>query len=252
MVILGINAYHGDAAAALVADGQLICAVEEERFTRLKHQAGFPAEAVRWCLESAGVKPSDISHVAVSRNPSAHLHRKILHVLGRRPEAGLLKSRLRNVAKVRDVGVATAEALGVPELGARVHHVEHHRAHLASAFFLSPFDESALLSVDGFGDFVSAMWGTGRGPEMDIRGWVEFPHSLGVLYTAVTQYLGFPNYGDEYKVMGLAAYGEPSYLPEFREIIRLDPRKIGYRLDLSFFRHHRDGTNMTWEQGPRS
>lgn len=250
MLILGLNAYHGDASAALVIDGQLVAAVEEERFTRLKHQAGFPSHAVRWCLEVAGIKPKELDHIAISRDPNAHLHKKILFALGNRPTATLLRRRLANVAKVRNVKDAVAEALKVPSeaLKAQVHHVEHHRAHQASSFFMSPFEEAALLSVDGFGDFLSTMWARGKGEQLEVLGWVEFPHSLGALYTGVTQYLGFPNYGDEYKVMGLASFGEPEYLDNFRQICRAgtDGR---FRLNLDYFIHHTKGANMTWESG---
>lgn len=250
MIILGINAYHGDTSAALVVDGELIAAAEEERFTRVKHQAGFPAHAIRYCLKAAGIRPEELDQIAISRNPRAHLYKKILFTLSRGPSSAWLKDRLTNVAKVRDIRRTLSEKLEVKseKLKAEVQYVEHHRAHLASCFFVSPFEEAALLSVDGFGDFVSTMWGVGRGNTIEIHGWVEFPHSLGILYTAVTQYLGFLRYGDEYKVMGLAAYGEPVYLEEFRRILKLS-RGMGFALDLSYFVHQRDGASMTWASG---
>lgn len=251
MNILGINAYHGDAAAALICDGQLTAAVEEERFTRIKHTAGFPVQAVRCCLEMAGLQPSDVDHVAISRNPSAHLHRKILYSLSRGPSLRLLKSRLANAAKVGNISAQLSEAFDVDleGLDLEIHAVEHHRAHMASSFFASPFEEAALLSVDGFGDFVSTMWGTGRGHTIEVDDWIPFPHSLGILYTAVTQYLGFPHYGDEYKVMGLASFGEPAYLEAFDQIVRMHPEKGTFTLSLSCFLHHREGVNMSWDAG---
>ncbi|MFQ5881344.1 MAG: carbamoyltransferase [Candidatus Methylomirabilales bacterium] len=250
MVILGINAYHGDAAAALLIDGQLVAAMEEERLSRIKHQAGFPYQAVRWCLENAGVRPEEVDHLAISRNPSAHLYKKILYALTGLADMRFLKSRLSNVVKVWNIREEVGRALDIsPEvLRAELHHVEHHQTHLASTFFVSPFEKAALLSVDGFGDFVSTMWGVGQGRDVRIDGWIEFPHSLGVLYTAASQYLGFPRYGDEYKVMGLGAYGEPEFLDIFRRIVR-SQRGKAFRLDLAYFMHHRDGTNMTWEKG---
>jgi carbamoyltransferase len=249
MYILGINAYHGDAAAAIVSDGELIAAAEEERFTRVKHQAGFPAQAVRYCLGAAGIQPHEVTHVAVSRNPSAHLHRKILFALSRRPSLGMVRDRLANAAKVGDVPSALAQSLDLPreQLSATFHRVEHHRSHMASAFLVSPFDSAACLSIDGFGDFVSCMWGTGEGTSITPLDYVAFPHSLGIFYTAVTQYLGFLKYGDEYKVMGLAPYGEAEFLNDFRRIVRLHPR--GFRLDLGYFLHHSDGVAMTWDRG---
>jgi carbamoyltransferase len=249
MYVLGINAYHGDASAALVGDGTLIAAAEEERFTRVKHQAGFPTRAIRYCLEAAGIGPQELGHVAISRNPSAHLHRKILFALSRRPSLGLIRDRLANAARVGDVQSVLSKELGVAreEIKADFHRVEHHCSHMASAFLVSPFETAACLSIDGFGDFVSAMWGVGQGGAIKTLGHVAFPHSLGIFYTAVTQYLGFPKYGDEYKVMGLAPYGEPEYLEDFRRIVRAGPQ--GFRLDLDYFLHHSDGVAMTWDEG---
>src|SRR5262249_49419553 len=131
---------------------------------------------------------------------------------------------------------------------AAFHRVEHHQAHLASAFLVSPFEQAALLSADGLGDFASTMWGAGRGNRMDIAGAIAFPHSLGLYYTAVTQYLGFPKYGDEYKVMGLAAYGQPENLDVFRDMVRFDANgsNNGFRLGLDYFTHHRTGPAMSW------
>src|SRR5580692_11746523 len=134
---------------------------------------------------------------------------------------------------------------------AKYHRVEHHQAHLASAFFVSPFERAALLSADGLGDFASTMWGTGRGGRMQIDGSIAFPHSLGMYYTAVSQYLGFRKFGDEYKVMGLAAYGEPAHLDEFRKIV-LSRKGVGFRLGLDYFKHHRTGPEMTWRDADKT
>jgi carbamoyltransferase len=249
-VILGINAYHGDASAALVIDGKLIAAAEEERFTRVKHMAGFPHHAIAYCLNAAGITPREITHIAVSRNPRARLPRRLLALLLHHPRLRRIADRARNAVRLRDVKTTLALGWGMDprDLRASVHYVEHHRAHLASAFFVSGLEEAALLSIDGMGDFVSTMWGVGRGTRMDIRGVVPFPHSLGIFYTALTQYLGFPHYGDEYKVMGLSAYGEPTYLDRMRQIVRLR-EGVGFRLDLSYFTHHTDGVSMTWSEG---
>ena len=205
MYILGINAYHSGASACLIKDGQLAAAVEEERFRRIKYWAGFPSEAIKYCLEKAGVTPYDLDHIGISRDPSANLHKKILFALRRRPSLNLIKERLVNMAEVRDVKRVFCESLGVDPaaLRAEFHNVEHHRAHMASAFFVSPFQEAAILSVDGFGDFVSTMIGRGSGNKIEVLDTVNYPHSLGIFYTAVTQWLGFPKFGDEGKVMGL-------------------------------------------------
>jgi carbamoyltransferase len=256
--ILGINAFHGDAAAAIIRDGQLLAAAEEERFNRRKHCAGFPTEAVKYCLAAAGISVEDVNHISVSRDPSAHLHKKILFTAQRAAKSlssggGLFRQvadRLSNAAKVRDLKDDLANALNVPKksLRARFHNVEHHRAHLASSFYVSPFERAALLSIDGFGDFISTMWGVGEGNNIEVLGQVEYPHSTGILYTATTQFLGFPHYGDEGKVMGLAPYGRPRYMEEFRQIIREDEGGR-FRLNLDFFRHHAEGVEMSWDEG---
>ena len=248
--ILGINAYHADASCALFVDGELRGAVEEERLSRKKHAAGFPARAARLCLEMGGIAPSAIDHVAISRDPNANLLKKVLSVLGGSAPPKMLASRLGNAAKVRRVEDELALALSVPSLRARVHAVEHHRSHLASAFFASPFDDAAVLSLDGFGDFVSTMWATGQGTSLDILGSVGYPHSLGIFYTATSQWLGFDRYGDEGKVMGLAPYGTPRYIDRLRPACHLTDG--GFELDLEWFLHASEGVAMTWDEGSPS
>jgi len=253
MYILGINAYHGDAAAAIVRDGKLIAAAEEERFNRFKHSAGFPSQAIKYCLETAGIGPEELAHVGISRDPSAHLHKKILFAATRVASEGIfnqIKDRLGNAAKVRDLKDELARVFGVSKklLRARFHNVEHHRAHLASCFFVSPFERAALLSIDGFGDFISTMWALGEGNSIEVLGQVEYPHSTGIVYTATTQFLGFPHYGDEGKVMGLAPYGRPRFINEFRDVIRTEENGQ-FRLNLNYFRHHAEGVEMTWDEG---
>jgi carbamoyltransferase len=250
LYILGINAYHGDAAASIVKDGQLIAAVEEERFNRQKHCAGFPARAVRYCLEVAGISLDQVEHIGISRDPSAHLHKKILFSLAKLTSlSGLIAARLANAAKIRDLrqDLARVEGAGASEK-AQLHNVEHHKAHMASCFFVSPFERAAILSIDGFGDFISTMWGMGEGTQMKVLGQVEYPHSAGIVYTAASQFLGFPKYGDEGKVMGLAPYGHPRYIEQFRDIIRTD-NGLGFKLNLDYFRHHSEGVDMTWDEG---
>lgn len=250
MLILGLNAYHGDVSAALLRNGHLVAAVEEERFRRVKHWAGFPDQAIRACLAIAGAEPRDIDLFAVSRNPRAHLWRKALFALRKRPDPRLLTDRARNAATVQRLHDRLGASLNLPAatVRAKLRHVEHHPAHLASSFFASPFEEAAICAVDGFGDFVSTSSGVGRGPELHVQQRVFFPHSLGLLYLAITQYLGFPRYGDEFKVMGLAPYGEPRYVPQLRELVHVLPDGQ-VRLDLSYFSHWSDGVAMTWDEG---
>src|SRR5579863_5415312 len=242
MNILGINAYHGNASAAIVCEGRLVAAVEEERFNRVKYAAGFPAQAIRYCLKEAGLELKDIDHVAVPRNPYARLATKLFYSM-RMPS--FAPERAKVLAKFTGIPEALAQAFDTDpsKIGAKFHRIEHHQAHLASAFFVSPFERAALLSADGLGDFASTMWGSGQGSRMEIADAIAFPHSLGLYYTATTQYLGFPKFGDEYKVMGLAAYGEPERLEVFRDIVRFDSDGggNGFRLGLKYFVHHRTG-----------
>jgi len=247
--ILGLNAYHGDVAAVLLRDGQLVAAVEEERFRRIKHWAGFPTLAIRSVLAEAGIRGADVAHVAISRAPLAHLARKALFALRRRPDPRLILDRLRNSRKVRDLRGPLAEALGVAaDAIPQLHFVEHHPAHLASAFFVSPFEDAACCAIDGFGDFVSTSMAVGTGNQLEVIDRTYFPHSLGMMYTAVTQYLGFMGYGDEFKVMGLAPYGKPTCTTELRQLVTLmDGGR--FELDLRFFRHWSEGVEMEWDDG---
>jgi len=249
MNILGINAYHGNASAAIVCDGRLVAAVEEERFNRVKYAAGFPTHAIRYCLREAGLELKDIHHVAVPRNPYARLGTKLFYAM-RMPT--FARERMKVLAKFTGIPQALAQAFETdPEkIAAKFHRVEHHQAHLASAFFVSPFERAALLSADGLGDFASTMWGSGDGNRMKIDGAIAFPHSLGLFYSAVTQYLGFLKFGDEYKVMGLAAYGQAAQLDALRDIVRTNGN--GFRLGLEYFTHHRTGPEMSWAEADKT
>jgi len=244
MIILGINAYHANAAAAIVVDGRLVAAVEEERLNRVKYAAGLPVRVIQFCLDQAGARWSDVDHVAVPRDPWARLGTK-LRFAARMPRFALDRLRvMRRFAGLREELCAAFEI--APEtLRAQFHRIEHHHAHLASTFYVSPFDRASVLSADGLGDFGSSMSALGEGPRMRVLSDVAFPHSLGMYYTALTQYLGFCKFGDEYKVMGLAAYGEPEFLQEFRRIVR-PSGSLGFRLGLKYFTHQSEGADMSW------
>ena len=250
MNILGINAYHGDASAVLLQDGKLLAGVEEERFKRVKHWAGFPCDSIRACLEIGGLKASEIDGFAVSRNPSAHLLRKAAFALAHRPNLALVENRAENARHVRELPRLLAKELGLNEERVKKgwHWVEHHPAHLASCFYVSPFEEAAVCAIDGFGDFVSTSFAAGKKDELTLLKRIYFPHSIGLFYLALTQYLGFMKYGDEYKVMGLAAYGSPDYAGALRKLIRLKPGG-GFELDLAYFCHWSGDASMTWSAG---
>jgi len=247
--ILGLNAFHGDAAAALVIDGELVAAAEEERFNRVKHVAGFPSLAAAWCLRDAGVDARELDHVAIGRDPRANLGAKFRQTARRLRNPRYVLERVRNMQRVGDVRDDLARALGAEKdaLRATFHNVEHHQAHAASAFLVSPFDEAAILTMDGFGDFASILLAHGHGNHFHVLDRVTFPHSLGIYYTAITQWLGFPKYGDEGKVMGLAPYGDPdTYREQMRDLVRLDGL---VELNLDYFTHHAEGVDMSWAEG---
>jgi len=247
MVILGLNAYHADASVALVKDGILVSAIEEERLNRQKHCAGFPTLAVRAALDQAGMRPDEIDHVAVSRDPNAHLFRKVWSALQRPDFLAKAMDRVANLGKVAGVTDELSKALGAP-VRATVHNVGHHRSHIASAFFPSGFEEAAVLSMDGFGDYLSAMRAVGRGLDLTPIDEVTFPHSAGLFFTAVTQFLGFHRYGEEWKMMGLAPYGKPACVERLRHLIHPAPGGK-YELDTSYFVHTSEGVDISWREG---
>jgi carbamoyltransferase len=244
MIILGINAYHANSSAAILVDGRLIAAVEEERLNRVKYAAGLPVRAIQFCLDAAGAKLTDVDHIAVPRDPSARLGTKLRFAV-RMPRFAL--DRIKVMGKFAGIQEEIAKAFDLPleAVRAQYHRIEHHTAHLASACFCAPFERSAVLSMDGLGDFASAMYGICEGSKLQSLGEVTFPHSLGMYYTALTQYLGFWKFGDEYKVMGLAAYGQPEFLDEFRKIVRAEGQ-LSFRLGLRYFIHQSQGPDMTW------
>ena len=177
MLILGLNAYHADSAACLVCDGELIAAAEEERFRRIKHWAGLPTQAIRYCLEEAKIHVGEIDHVAINRKPRASPCRRVLFLLRHRPKVGLVWTRIWNLFAVRSIPRVLGSFPGNESFRGKVHYIEHHRAHLASAYLASGFSRAACVSVDGCGDFTSTAWGEGNG-DITLGGRIYFPHSL--------------------------------------------------------------------------
>jgi carbamoyltransferase len=249
-VILGLNAYHADSAASIIVDGRLLAAAEEERFRRIKHWAGFPSQAIAYCLKAAKLQLKDVDCVALNSDPRAQLTKKLRFTLQRRPSPRLVLDRLKNARKRASIEEEFARAFPGEALRAKTLRIEHHLAHLASCFSASPFERAVAVSIDGFGDFASAAWGAGDGDSLNVDGRVLFPHSLGIFYQAITQYLGFPNYGDEYKVMGLAPYGRPSFANALRRVAYSLPLTQGaFALDLQYFRHHKESVAYSWSDG---
>ncbi|MBK1699017.1 carbamoyltransferase family protein [Rhodovibrio salinarum] len=247
-LILGLNAYHADASAALLQDGQLVAAVEDERLRRIKHWAGLPVQAAQACLASVGAEAGDLDAIAVNRRSGAEWLAKLLFLLAHPEALARLPGRRANRRAFANAPEEIAEGLGRAPQSVRRIAVPHHEAHLASAYYSSPFEAAAVVSVDGFGDFLSTLTARGEGDALIPTGRVTFPHSLGVLYQAVTQHLGFGAFGDEYKVMGLAAYGRPTRMDAVAQLIRL--RSGGrFALDLRYFRHTRPGFTYRWQGG---
>lgn len=250
MYILGINAYHADASACIYHNDVLIAASEEERFRRIKHWAGFPTAAISFCLKEAGITIQEVDYIAISRDPKANFLKKVFTAFKNRLSFSNIINRAKNLKKAANLEeeLLTFFNLKKGSLKAKIVNVEHHRSHLASAFFASPFEDAAVLSIDGFGDFSSTMIGVGKGNKLEVLDTVSYPHSVGVFYTTLTQYLGFPHYGDEYKVMGLAPYGEAKYVDELRDILIFKDNGL-FELNLAYFNHPKAGVQMIWDGG---
>src|SRR2546425_350186 len=236
MLILGLNMFHADASAAIVQDGKVVFAIAEERLNRHKHYGGFPSLAVKACLDAVGAKITDIDHVAVGQDSDANLAKKVQYALSK-PSKILNFIRLRQRKEgMRDVRSLLANSLQIdPQLlRFQEHHLEHHIAHIASAYYCSPWEKAAGFSYDGSGDFVSTMMARCEGNDIEILERVFLPHSLGSFYTMICEFIGYKKYGDEGKVMGLAPYGKDTYCDHIGEIIGL--KNGSFQLDLNYFK----------------
>jgi len=236
MLILGLNMFHADASAAIVLDGEVKFAVAEERLNRHKHFGGFPALAIKACLDAVGAKISDVDHVAVGQDSDANLAKKVQYALANPAKIlNFIRLRQRKDA-MRDVRSLLAKALEVDSAHLRFqeHHLEHHIAHIASAYYCSPWEKAAGFSYDGSGDFVSTMMARCEGNEIEVLDRVFLPHSLGSVYTMICEFIGYTKYGDEGKVMGLAPYGRDTYCDRISKIVT--PKNGAFQLDLSYFK----------------
>jgi len=235
-IIIGINSFHGDSSACILKDGKLIAAVEEERFRRIKHWAGFPDLSIKYCLSAANCTLEQVDHIAVNQNSKSNVLKKFLYTIKSKPSIDLISDRLLNRVNkltVKDL-LLKSNLFGFK---GKVHWIDHHLAHLASSFYVSGMDTAIAVSVDGFGDFASTSWGIGKDNSLFLDKQIYFPHSLGIFYQALTQYLGFHNYGDEFKVMGLAPYGRPKFLNLMCDIVKIHSDGQ-FSLNLKYFRHH--------------
>ena len=246
MIVLGLNIYHGDAAACIFKDGHLIVGAEEERFTRVKHSAGFPIAAVNFCLESLNIGIDQVDFIAVNRNPKLRIFSKLLYFFKNKFKIKNFVQRFYNFKKITSLSSDIAQRLNVDaqSLKNKVLFFDHHLCHAASSVCASGFESTNYATIDGFGDFVSTTIGEFKNDKFFKFNEVQFPHSLGIFYTAITQFLGFQNYGDEYKVMGLASYGKPIYFDELLKVANID--KNLFKLNLNYFKHHTDGIETSW------
>ncbi len=244
--IIGLNAFHGDASACLIVDGSMVAAVEEERFRRIKHWAGFPSESIKYCLAAGGIELKDVDAIAINSDAKSARGKKIKYALSGQASLALIREKLRVREKRKSIEDYLRESFPNETFSGAVDYVEHHLAHLASAYSVSPYEQASIVSVDGFGDFASTSWGLGVNDEIDLQKRIYFPHSLGVFYQGLTQYLGFPYYGDEYKIMGLAPYGSAKYRDQMDEIV-IHKSNGAFELNLSYFQHHRKPIGYEWD-----
>ncbi len=250
MNILGISAYYHDSAAALLVDGEVVAAAQEERFTRKKHDSSFPASAARYCLESQGLKLSDIDAVVYYEKPLLTFERLLETYLGAAPRGGrsfvaAMQVWLKEKLFLKTELKKQVAALGEPDAKQpELLFSEHHLSHAGAAFYPSPFEKAAVLCMDGVGEWATTSAWLGDGSELSPLWEINFPHSLGLLYSAFTYYCGFKVNSGEYKLMGLAPYGEPRYVDQIKSHL-IDIKPDGtFRLDLSYFKFHR-GFRMT-------
>jgi carbamoyltransferase len=247
MIVLGINAYHGDASACIVYNDKVIAAAEEERFNRIKHSAGFPFQAIKFCLQFSNLNLDQIDYVTINRDPKQKFLKKLLFATRNLFKLKFYKDRIDNLKKINSIK-HQLESFFEQKFNGKVVNIDHHTSHIASSVFFSNYKKTNFISVDGFGDFTSTVIGHYDGETLIRFDETLFPHSLGIFYTAITQFLGFNNYGEEYKVMGLAPYGEPKFESKIRNLI-ISKDKGLFNLDLKYFLHHTGDVEMTWMDG---
>jgi carbamoyltransferase len=244
--ILGLNCYHADSSACLLKDGKILVALEEERINRIKHWAGFPILSIKKCLEFEDINIENVDYIAINQNPTANILRKIRFFFLNKPNLSLYFQKLNNKIKRLNVLKLIELEIGKLNQNCKLINIEHHLSHIASSYYDSPYKEAVNLSVDGFGDFVSTTWGVGIKRNLRIDHRIFFPHSLGIFYEAFTQFLGFHNYGDEYKLMGLSALGKDTEVNKINKIITL--KNDGeFRLNLEYFNHHKKKISYSWD-----
>ncbi|MCX6356108.1 MAG: carbamoyltransferase [Candidatus Aureabacteria bacterium] len=243
MNILGISCFYHDAAAALCVDGKIVAAAEEERFTRRKHDFDFPKNAINFCLGFASLKVSDLDYIVFYEKPFIKMERLLLSYIATFPRSW--KSFIASMP------VWLKEKMHIPSIiqketgfKGKIFYADHHISHAASSFLCSPFEEAAVFTLDGVGEWNTSTYGTGRGNQVELTHEINFPHSLGLLYSAFTGYLGFRVNDGEYKVMGMAPYGEPKYVDKVKQLVQINDDG-SFRLNMDYFAYHYKLENLS-------
>ena len=236
--VLGINFLHSDTSACIFKNNELIAATEEERYTRVKHTSSFPYNSIKYCLNDAGINISEVDIITINSNPFASFLNKIFFTLKNPKAIKIAINSLVNMKKKISIKDYISKIDDKYKFKGKLNFVDHHESHIASSLYFSNFDNCVNLSLDGFGDFASCAWGMYDKNSLVIDKKIYFPNSLGIFYQAMTQFLGFKNYGDEYKVMGLSSYGEPKYVDKLSKLIFKDGE--GFKLNLDYFIHHKE------------
>ncbi len=246
---LGLNIFHADSSSCLMKDGKLICAFEEERLNRIKHWAGVPLLSINECLKHAEIKIDDINIITINSNPYSNLKNKFLYTVNSKNIFFNINSFLKRQSKKYSI-IREIEKFFKRKIKAKLLRYDHHLSHIASSYYLSGFKEATGISIDGFGDFCSLAISRCKGKNIKVLARTFYPNSLGVFYEGITQILGFENYGDEYKVMGLSAYGKPIYQSKLENLINYDEKKLIY-LNLNYFLHTKKGFKYTFDGLPK-
>ena len=235
--ILGLNFLHSDSSACLFKNSELIVAVEEERFSRVKHTMDFPYRSIEYCLNYENINISDVGVITLNSNPLSSILKKIFFLIKNPFSLKIALLSAQNAKNKLSLQKYISKIGSKNKFKGKIFYADHHESHIASSLYFSDFKDCVNLSIDGFGDFASSAWGFSKGKILEVEEKIDFPHSLGIFYQALTQYLGFKNYGDEYKIMGLSPYGKPQYVNEISKLIF--KTKSGFKLNLKYFNHHK-------------
>ncbi len=242
--ILGINAFHANSAACILKNNEVVFAIEEERINRIKNWSGFPIKSIKMCLQHVDINLNDLKYIALNRNSKSNLKQKFFFSIQNYNNFKYALKKSKNLINLNNIENLFLKEFNLSKLNPKILFVDHHLAHVASSFLTSKFKESAILSLDGFGDFASCAIGVANSNELKIKHKVFYPHSLGILYQSVTQMLGFKNYGDEYKIMGMSALGKNKFEKEFNKIISI--KDWNYKLNKNYFSYFDHGLNFNF------